>query len=102
MTTLFPIGWWYDLLKLIEIPIAARIFIIGISIVNFAVSWFAERYLFPKIAVLIGHLIDFSLYTSKQEAEDEETVRSVSLVKIRKWDKNGKRYKILQELYKNR
>ncbi|KAI8916065.1 hypothetical protein EDD86DRAFT_272937 [Gorgonomyces haynaldii] len=97
--TLAPPPQLMDILKLVELPSSARTFVFALAVLNFGVSWTAERYIFPQIAKWIGTISERMLLKEPRTI-DEANLPPMRLAKIRKWQQNGKRFKIIQDQFK--
>ena len=49
-----PAHWLYDLMQLTYLPHYFKVFLLALAIGGFAVSYVAERFMFPPLARLIG------------------------------------------------
>lgn len=96
--TLSPPIYLRELLDLVDIPLPGRCFLFSLAIFNFFVSWISEKVLFPFLSTAIGIAIERAVYTKLDETEI--SIPPAKLAKMRKWKVNGKRYKIIGELFK--
>ena len=87
MMTLCPPHKLTKLFHIVEIPIDGRLVIFSLAILNLLISWLAERHLVPR---LIRSL--FSVSDKIVSSRLQDTMHA----KILKWEKAGKRFKIIQ------
>lgn len=97
--TLIPSKFIAEYLRLFDMPQEARIFIFALALLNFGLSYICENHFFPVLAKWIGIFSERLASIQRTESENEQGLSRENVIKFRKWERNGKRFKILQSLY---
>jgi hypothetical protein len=92
MMTLYPPHKLSKLFHIVELPLNGRLFIFAIAVLNLTVCWLAERHLVPKLLRLLSNVGDKVVQSRLLGARH---------FKIPKWQRSGKKFKIIQNEFYN-
>ncbi|KAL2915285.1 hypothetical protein HK105_205150 [Polyrhizophydium stewartii] len=100
--SLAPTEWMISTLGLLPMPFEGRVFVVGLSAVNFVLSWLLERWVFPHLARFGARALDFVSFKVSRDSSGvsgaDETLREI---KRRKWRQRGKLYKIIEQEFES-